>query len=101
MKNTLLIISLILITNSLFPQCDGRYESEIFSSVSVTTVNYSDVYNDNEHKMDVYTPIGDIETNRPVILYMHGGSFTAGDKAMTDCVDFCERMAKKVMLRLL
>jgi len=95
MKKTFLIISSILITNGLFSQCDGRYESEIFSSVNVTTVNYSDVYNDNEHEMDVYTPVGDIETNRPVILYMHGGSFTAGDKAMTDCVDFCERMAKK------
>ena len=33
--------------------------------------------------------------NRPVILYMHGGSFYAGDKMTTDCVDFCESMAKR------
>ena len=95
MKKTLLIILSILITNSIFSQCDGRYETEIFSSVSVTTVNYSDVYTDNEHRMDIYTPDGDLETNRPVILYMHGGSFTAGDKAMSDCIDFCESMAKR------
>jgi hypothetical protein len=45
--------------------------------------------------MDVYTPDGDTEINRPVILYMHGGSFYAGDKASTDCKDFCESMAKR------
>jgi dienelactone hydrolase len=45
--------------------------------------------------MDIYTPDGDTEINRPVILYMHGGSFYAGDKTMTDCVDFCESMAKR------
>jgi len=40
-------------------------------------------------------PDEDIEINRPVIIYMHGGSFYAGDKASTDCVDFCESMAKR------
>ena len=45
--------------------------------------------------MDIYTPNGDTETNRPVILYMHGGSFYAGDKGSSDCVDFCESMAKR------
>ena len=78
-----------------FSQCNGRYQTEIFNSVSKTTVNYSDVYNDNSHKMDIYTPNGDSEINRPIILYMHGGSFYAGDKSTTDCVDFCESMAKR------
>ncbi len=95
MKKILVIISSILITNGLFSQCEGRYEAEIFSSVNVTTVNYSDVYTDNEHRMDIYTPDGDLETNRPLILYMHGGSFYGGDKAMLDCIDFCENMAKR------
>tara|TARA_B000000532_G_C18877395_1_gene411385 strand:+ start:2676 stop:3620 length:945 start_codon:yes stop_codon:yes gene_type:complete len=40
-------------------------------------------------------PEGDTETNRPVIIYMHGGSFYLGDKSMTDCVDFCESFAKR------
>ena len=40
-------------------------------------------------------PDGDTEINRPVILYMHGGSFYGGDKTSTDCVDFCESMAKR------
>ena len=68
---------------------------EIFTTVNKTTVNYSNIYNNNAHEMDIYTPDGDSETNRPIILYMHGGSFYAGSKSMTDCIDFCETMAKK------
>jgi carboxylesterase type B len=45
--------------------------------------------------MDIYTADGDTEINRPVIIYMHGGSFTGGDKSTSDCVDFCESFAKR------
>jgi dienelactone hydrolase len=95
MKKLSTLLALTLITNFMFSQCNDRYQTEIFSSVTKTTVNYSDVYNDNEHKMDIYTPNGDTVTNRPVILYMHAGAFYGGDKTMTDCVDFCESMAKR------
>lgn len=95
MKKIVLLSLLIIVSAPLFSQCNGRYETEIFTSVSKTTVNYSDVYSDTEHEMDIYTPGGDIETNRPVIIYMHGGSFYLGDKSMTDCVDFCESFAKR------
>ena len=95
MKKISLLIIAIVTSNFIFCQCNGRYETEIFNSVSKITVNYSDEYNDNEHKMDVYMADGDDETNRPIILYMHGGSFYGGDKASTDCVDFCESMAKR------
>ena len=95
MKTIYLILILILLSGFAFSQCNGRYETEIFSSVTVTEVNYSDVYSDNAHEMDIYTPDSDTEINRPVILYMHGGSFYGGTKVMTDCVDFCTSMAKK------
>ena len=96
MKKISTLLILILITySSSFGQCDGRYQTEIFSTVSVSTVNYSDVYTDQYHEMDIYTPDGDTATNRPVVLYMHGGSFYAGDKNLTDCVDFCTSYAKR------
>lgn len=91
----LLIISTIFILSSYYSQCNGRYQTEIFSSVSVTTVNYSDVYTDAYHEMDIYTPDTDTVTSRPVVLYMHGGSFYGGDKSTSDCVDFCTSMAKR------
>ena len=85
------LLSIILLSFSIFSygQCNGRYQTEIFNTVSVSTVNYSDVYNDFFHKMDIYTPDGDTVTNRPVILYIHGGAFYAGEKGSVDCVDFC------------
>ena len=85
----------ILTSSFIMAQCNGRYQTEIFTSVSTTTVNYSDVYSDGFHEMDIYTPDGDTETNRPLILYMHGGSFYGGTKSMTDCIDFCTSMAKR------
>ena len=95
MKKNLFSIILLCFSVSSFGQCNGRYQTEIFNTVSVSTVNYSDVYNDFYHKMDIYTPDGDTVTNRPVILYMHGGAFYAGEKGSVDCVDFCTSYAKK------
>tara|TARA_B110000240_G_scaffold129660_1_gene143979 strand:+ start:81 stop:1211 length:1131 start_codon:yes stop_codon:yes gene_type:complete len=95
MKKLAILLALTFLSTLTFSQCNGRYQTEIFSSVTKTTVNYSDVYTDNAHEMDIYTPDGDTEINRPVILYMHGGSFYGGDKTSTDCVDFCESMAKR------
>jgi len=95
MKKITTLLLLTLFSAITFAQCNGRYQTEIFSSVSTTTVNYSDVYTDNAHKMDIYTPDGDTEINRPLILFVHGGSFYLGDKTDTECQDFCETFAKK------
>ena len=95
MKKLSSIIMLILLSKITVSQCDGRYQTEIFTTVSKSTINYSDVYINNAHTMDIYTPDGDTEINRPVILYMHGGSFYGGDKTSVDCVDFCESMARR------
>ena len=88
MKKITTLLVLTLFSTLTFAQCNGRYETEIFSSVTKTTVNYSDVYTDNAHEMDIYTPDGDTEINRPVILYMHAGSFQFGSKSDSDCIDF-------------
>ena len=86
----------ILISHLGYTQCSDRYLNEIFSAVTTTSnVNYSETYSDVFHQMDVYKPAGDSEVNRPLIIYMHGGSFYGGDKVMTDCVDFCESFAKR------
>ena len=71
MKKLLVLVTLILFKTTSFAQCDGRYQTEIFGSVTTTTVNYSDIYIDNEHEMDIYTANGDTATNRPIIIYMH------------------------------
>lgn len=95
MKKLSTLLYLALISAFTFAQCNGRYQTEIFNSVNVTEVNYSDVYNDDAHKMDIYTSDADTEINRPVIIFLHGGSFYGGDKADSYCVEFCAAFAKK------
>ncbi len=88
------ILCFILCINSLVAQspCEGRYAEEIFDDIEVTTVTYSDVHN---LQMDIYQPVGDIETNRPLIIFGHGGTFITGSKNNATAVDFCEAFAKR------
>lgn len=92
------LFSLFLITAyAATAQCNGnRYKDEIFSSFTKTTVTYS-VHSQqtNRDKMDIYTPNGDTETNRPVILLAHGGSFTDGSRDEPTIAKLCERFAKR------
>jgi len=77
---------------SAFAQCNGRYESEIFSDVTVTTQTYSTPYS---LELDVYTPTGDIETNRPLVILAHGGSFVSGSKTNPVVVELANALAKR------
>jgi hypothetical protein len=61
MKKIILLLFTLTISHSVFSQCNGRYETELFPNVNHTTVNYSDVYTDSYHEMDIYMPDGDIE----------------------------------------
>ena len=81
-------------------QCeDGRYQDLIFPSVSVESnivygnnINYLGAGTDL--KLDVYTPDGDIEMMRPLIIFAHGGSFVGGSKTGADVVPLCNDFAR-------
>lgn len=94
-----LFLAISLLSIQVFAQCDGRYETEIFSSISVTEVEYTDVYDwsvtDSGLDMDVYTPDGDTLAERPLIVFVHGGSFYLGNKDNPAMVDLCETFAKR------
>lgn len=96
MINTkLLSVLLVLFCLSQAKAQNTPYIDPIYSTVSTNTVNYSDVFNDAFHKMDIYQPQGDTHAKRPLLIYIHGGAFYAGDKATLDCIDFCTQFAKK------
>jgi dienelactone hydrolase len=44
--------------------------------------------------LDVYQPLGDLETNRPVIVWAFGGAFVYGDKLSPDIVELSRRYAR-------
>lgn len=103
-----------LFAMSVAPSMAQRYLEEIFTDVEVTTnVTYGvnatvllfQVYGEavpQELKMDIYQPVGDTETNRPVILYFHSGNFlpfpvnggTGGSKTDSSTVEICKRFAR-------
>ncbi len=88
-----------LLSLQVIAQCDGRYESEIFSSVSVVEVEYTDVHDwslfNSGLDMDIYTPDGDTYTERPLIIFAHGGSFFSGNKNNPSMISLCESFAKR------
>ena len=45
--------------------------------------------------MDIYTPAGDSCSNRPLLIFAHGGTFIFGSKSNPTMVDLCESFAKK------
>jgi acetyl esterase/lipase len=77
-----------------------RYRDEIFASTTKTTdVTYGSAVNQAGQtvtlKLDVYRPAGDSVTGRPVVVWVHGGSFRGGDKASPEIVDEATTFARK------
>lgn len=94
----LLLCGFFAASHAQNPGCDGiRYKSDVFTAVKKTTVPYGPTI---DHlgasvtlEMDVYEPVGDVLTARPVVVLAHGGSFLFGMK--TDLKAACERLAKR------
>ena len=101
------IYSLTIATFSLFSQLNaqtpcasGRYATDVFTNVTTTS---NVVYGSNVSagggttslNMDIYQPTGDVETNRPLIIWAHGGSFIGGTKTDGDMVSLSQAFAKK------
>jgi acetyl esterase/lipase len=64
-----------------------RYVHQVFDDVQVTedivyrtTTNY--LGEPVDLALDIYEPVGDAATQRPVVMWMHGGCWTFGDKGL-------------------
>ena len=109
MKKLLLIVSISLLAFNAFSQ--SRYLDEVFLNVKVTS---NVVYGQNygfftgapilqNLVMDVYEPDGDWIPNRPVIVYLHTGSFlpilwnrtSTGDMRDSATVEMCKQFARR------
>jgi para-nitrobenzyl esterase len=78
----------------------GRYDVEVFPNLDITTdVQYGSNLNNNGNNtpllVDIYEPSGDAESSRPLIIFMHGGTFIAGSKDGDDVKPLAEMFAKK------
>ena len=105
----LFILALVASITSMNAQA-RRFLEPVFSAFSVKK---DVVYANNlsvltgtpvasDLKMDVYTPVGDVATNRPVVIYIHTGSFLpplinggiTGARSDSSVVEMCRRFAR-------
>ncbi len=82
------------------PCSNGRYATDVFANVSLTSnitygANASFLGANTSLKLDFYSPTGDTEPNRPLIIWVHGGSFLGGSKTDVDVQSLSQRFAKK------
>lgn len=92
-----------------------RYLDEIFSDVSVEAdvqygmngtilfIGQAGEITPQDLEMDIYTPDGDTETNRPIVLVFHTGNFLPnvtngqipGTRKDNSVVEFCTQLARR------
>lgn len=105
---------LILFATILSAQAQTRYVDEIFTDLEVTTEVYGTnatlLFLPSEGEavpvplpMDIYKPMGDTITNRPVVLVFHTGNFLppvlnaqiAGSRSDSSVVEICTQLARR------
>jgi dienelactone hydrolase len=93
-----------LITGCTLPRPPGdsplRYRDQVFSNVAVTSnIQYGTAPdgqgNPVELRLDLYAPVGDTQTSRPALVWVHGGGFSGGDKTNTVPVDMAQNFARQ------
>ncbi|HKK89329.1 MAG TPA: hypothetical protein VJ917_10800 [Saprospiraceae bacterium] len=109
MKNFILILLTFLISAAV-AEAQVRYLEPVFDEVTVQREEYGSNISiitgqpmETPLLMDVYQPVGDTETERPVIIVPHTGSFlppifngtTSGDLGDSTLVEVCTRLAQR------
>ena len=84
--------SLLLIIATLSAPAQSRYQDSLYA-VSMTTHTYAEKINDTL-RLDLYTP-ADGEAARPLLLYVHGGGFSGGQRNGPGIDRFCRTMAAR------
>jgi hypothetical protein len=97
---------------SISASAQNRYLDEVFTTVNTTTVPYAQNYyflpdpsnpTVNPIPIDIYQPVGDTETERPLVIYVHTGNFlpkyfnsgVTGNNKDKSVVEFCNQFAKR------
>lgn len=91
MRIVILLVAL-LVLHSSFAQM--RYVDSVFSDIQSEARVYFDKINE-QLELDIFFPEKDTLKDRPLLLYVHGGGFSGGERDHPDQLAFCEKMAKK------
>jgi acetyl esterase/lipase len=72
----------------------NRYEDYLFEETVRSTETYYQKPQE-DLKVDIFQPKGDEATDRPLLLYVHGGGFAVGERDHPNHIRFCEKMAQR------
>ncbi len=96
MKKIFTIIAAMAVFTNVQAQ---RYKDKIFTSVSIDSVVYgtANTFSNapQDLKMNIYQPVNDTASNRPLLVFAHGGSFVGGSRYAGDVVYLCNEFAKR------
>ena len=72
-----------------------RYLDPVFSSYILQSDLQYGLAGAKALTYDLYTPAGDTKTNRPLVIFVHGGGFQGGDKVSGFGTLYCGGLAKR------
>jgi para-nitrobenzyl esterase len=100
MQKSLLFACSIFFVGQTFSQVDcsgGRYYTPIFSNLdSAMNVVYGNAdfgASNQDLKMDIWWPAGDLVMEKPLVILAHGGSFIGGTKSDPGMAEHCRWLA--------
>lgn len=99
-KHYLTILLSLFLGIQAYSQCEnGRYRDKIFPMINLQpdivygqNVTYTGA--NQQLLLDVYTPAGDSETSRALVIMAHGGYFLAGSKTDNSSAPVCQELAR-------
>lgn len=102
MRNFTLLFALFAFTKffAQTPCATGRFAEDVYTAINTTS---DIVYGSNASysgsttslTLDFYEPQGDTMAARPLIIWVHGGSFIGGSKTDIDVKTWAQKFAKK------
>jgi para-nitrobenzyl esterase len=103
MKHLYILITVIILSLSAelsAQDCGERYQSYVSDQINVfKDIQYGSNLDNKGVRinllMDIFTPKDDIATNRPLIIFVHGGSFVSGSKTAGIQDEIAQDFAKK------
>jgi acetyl esterase/lipase len=79
--------------------CKGRYEFPVCQQWSESILTYGGNLNKDSVwqnlRMRIFQPSSDSALQRPVIIFVHGGSFTSGSLNDPGPIDYCKHFVKR------
>lgn len=97
-KSIMMAVLLSIAAQSAMAQCGQRYHDKIFQDSVVSNIQYgANVKMNNQNQnllLDIYFPMGDSQTDRPLFIIAHGGNFLGGSKTGPDVINFVKDFSR-------